>query len=228
MPPKRASTSEAPAMTQAAIRKLFADSVTTALKAQAGTMENANNPNRNTGPTRIPVVKTGNYKEFISCQSFYFNGVKGAVGLIHWFERTELVFSRGRCAEKNKVTFATVPVASASRAVDLAHSNVSTSINQDAPSTTKTPHFHNDPLHESLHEDSSSQESSSNVRPIHTSFELLGRWTKDHPIENVISDPSRSVSTRKQLQADAMWCYFDAFITSVEPKNFKQAMTKPS
>ncbi|GJV47166.1 hypothetical protein Tco_1437378 [Tanacetum coccineum] len=39
MPPKRASTSEAPAMTQAAIRKLVADSVTSALEAQAATME---------------------------------------------------------------------------------------------------------------------------------------------------------------------------------------------
>ncbi|GJR19654.1 hypothetical protein Tco_0968181 [Tanacetum coccineum] len=41
-------------------------------------------------------------------------------------------------------------------------------------------------------------------------------------------DPSRSVSIRKQLETDAMWCYFDAFLTSVEPKNFKQAMTEPS
>nr|GFD54576.1 hypothetical protein [Tanacetum cinerariifolium] len=65
MPPKRASTSKAPAMSQAAIRKLVADSVTAALEAQAATMENANNPNRNTVPTEIPVVKTRNYKEFI-------------------------------------------------------------------------------------------------------------------------------------------------------------------
>nr|GEV04762.1 reverse transcriptase domain-containing protein [Tanacetum cinerariifolium] len=82
-------------MTQAAIRKLVADSVTVALEAQAATMANANNPNRNTGPTGI-VVKTRNYKEFISCQHFYFNGTKGAVGLICWFERTESVFSRSR------------------------------------------------------------------------------------------------------------------------------------
>nr|GEW77091.1 reverse transcriptase domain-containing protein [Tanacetum cinerariifolium] len=73
MPPKRASTSEAPTMTQAAIRKRVADSVTAALEAQAATMANTNNPNRNTGPTRIHVVKTRNYKEFISCQPFYFN-----------------------------------------------------------------------------------------------------------------------------------------------------------
>nr|GEU90250.1 putative reverse transcriptase domain-containing protein [Tanacetum cinerariifolium] len=102
------STSEAPAMTQVAIRKLVADSVTVALEAQATTMANANNPNRNTGPTRIPVVKTGNYKEFISCQPFYFNGTERVVGLIRWFERTKSVFSRSRCAKENKVTFATV------------------------------------------------------------------------------------------------------------------------
>nr|GEW05367.1 retrovirus-related Pol polyprotein from transposon TNT 1-94 [Tanacetum cinerariifolium] len=53
-------------------------------------------------------------------------------------------------------------------------------------------------------------------------------FTKDHPIANVIGDPSRSVSTRKQLQTDAMWCFFDAFLTTVEPKNFKQAMTESS
>ncbi|GJT92011.1 retrovirus-related pol polyprotein from transposon TNT 1-94 [Tanacetum coccineum] len=142
-----------------------------------------------------------------------------------------------------------VPVALAPRTIDLADSPMSTSIDQDAPSTSipstqdqehspiisrgfkespKTPHFHDDPLHESLHEDSTSQGSSSSVRPIHTPFKSLGRWTKDHPIENVIRDPSRSVSTRKQLQTDAMWCYVDAFLTSVEPKNFKQAMTEPS
>ncbi|GKC26351.1 reverse transcriptase domain-containing protein, partial [Tanacetum coccineum] len=73
MPPKRTSTSEAPAMTQDAIRKLVVDSVTAALEAQAATMANASNPNRNTGPTGTPVVKTGNYKEFISCQPFYLN-----------------------------------------------------------------------------------------------------------------------------------------------------------
>ncbi|GJR41687.1 retrovirus-related pol polyprotein from transposon TNT 1-94 [Tanacetum coccineum] len=141
-----------------------------------------------------------------------------------------------------------VLVAVAPRAVDLADLPVSMSIDQDASSTSipstqdqehsliisqgfeespKTPHFHDNPPHESLYEDLTSQGSSSNVRPIHTPFESLGRWTKDHPIENVTGDPSRSVSTRKQLQTDAMWCYFNAFLTSVKPKNFKQAMTEP-
>ncbi|GJT42134.1 reverse transcriptase domain-containing protein [Tanacetum coccineum] len=105
MPPKKTSTSETPTMTQAAIRQLITDSVTAALEAQAANMTNTDNFNGNTGPT--PVAKRGNYKEFISCQPFYFNGTKIAIDLIHWFERTESVFSRSNCAEENKVAFAT-------------------------------------------------------------------------------------------------------------------------
>ncbi|GJW84303.1 hypothetical protein Tco_0157448 [Tanacetum coccineum] len=107
MPPKKTLTSEAPAIPQAAMRKLVADSVTAALETQAATMASASNPNRNTGPTGTPVAKMGNYKEFISCQPFYFNGKEGAVGLIHWFKRTESVFSHSKCTEENKVTFVT-------------------------------------------------------------------------------------------------------------------------
>nr|GFA54065.1 hypothetical protein [Tanacetum cinerariifolium] len=50
MPPKRTSTSEAAAMTPAAIRQLVADSVTVALEAQAANMANADNKNKNPEP----------------------------------------------------------------------------------------------------------------------------------------------------------------------------------
>ncbi|GJZ49658.1 hypothetical protein Tco_0603848 [Tanacetum coccineum] len=107
MPPKRPSTSTAPTMTEDSIRQLITDGVTAALKAQAVAMANADNPNRNTGPREIPIAKRGNYKEFISCQPFYFNDTEGASGLIRWFEQTESIFSRSNCAEENRVTFAT-------------------------------------------------------------------------------------------------------------------------
>ncbi|GKE37627.1 reverse transcriptase domain-containing protein, partial [Tanacetum coccineum] len=107
MPPKRTSTSKTPAITLDAIQQLIANSFVAVLEAQAATTASASNPNRNTGPTGIPVAKTGNYKEFISCQPFYFKGTEGAVDLIRWFERTESVFSRSHCAEENKVTYAT-------------------------------------------------------------------------------------------------------------------------
>ncbi|GJS46849.1 reverse transcriptase domain-containing protein [Tanacetum coccineum] len=91
MPPKRTSTSEAPAMTQAAIKKLVADSVSAALEAQAANMANTDNTTR---PREAPVARKCSYKEFMSCQPINFKGTKGAVGLIRWFERTESVFSR--------------------------------------------------------------------------------------------------------------------------------------
>ncbi|GJQ94184.1 retrovirus-related pol polyprotein from transposon TNT 1-94 [Tanacetum coccineum] len=134
-----------------------------------------------------------------------------------------------------------VQEATASRAVVLADSPVSTSIDQDAPSLStpstqeqeqspnifqgfkelpKTPIFHDDLLNESPHEELTSQGSSSNVRQTHTLFEHLGKWTKNHRIANIIRDPSLSVSMRKQLQTDVMWCYFDAFMTSVKADEF--------
>ncbi|GJT27521.1 retrovirus-related pol polyprotein from transposon TNT 1-94 [Tanacetum coccineum] len=133
----------------------------------------------------------------------------------------------------------------APRAVVLADSPVSTFIDQDAPSSStqstqeqeqspnisqgfeespKTPIFRDDPLNESPHEESSSQGSSLNVKQTHTPFEHLGKWTKNHPIAK---RDQRSFSLCL-YETDAMWCYFDAFLTSIEPKNFKQAMTEPS
>ncbi|GKE08766.1 retrovirus-related pol polyprotein from transposon TNT 1-94 [Tanacetum coccineum] len=100
------STSEASAMTHAAIRKLVADSVATALEAQIAMMTIINNPNKNSGPRKTLVVRKFTYENFMSCQPFYFNGTEGAVGLIHWFERTKSIFSRSNCAKKNKVKFA--------------------------------------------------------------------------------------------------------------------------
>nr|GEZ63314.1 reverse transcriptase domain-containing protein [Tanacetum cinerariifolium] len=102
MPPKRSSTSDASTMSQTSIRKLVADSIAAALEAQTSTMAEAKNSIR-----EIPVAKRRNYKEFISCQPFYFNGTEGVVRLIRWFERTESVFSQSNCAEENKVAFIT-------------------------------------------------------------------------------------------------------------------------
>ncbi|GJV78825.1 reverse transcriptase domain-containing protein [Tanacetum coccineum] len=98
---------ETPVITLDAIRQLINDGISSALKAQAAAMATSDNSNRNTEPREIPVAKRGNYKEFINCQPFYFNGTEGAVDLIRWFERTESVFSHSKCAEEDRVTFAT-------------------------------------------------------------------------------------------------------------------------
>nr|GEU33389.1 hypothetical protein [Tanacetum cinerariifolium] len=52
----------------------------------------------------------------------------------------------------------------------------------------------------------------------------INKWTKDHPIDNVIGDPFKPVSTRQQLQDEALFCYFDVFLSSVEPNIYKEAL----
>nr|GEY27556.1 retrovirus-related Pol polyprotein from transposon TNT 1-94 [Tanacetum cinerariifolium] len=48
----------------------------------------------------------------------------------------------------------------------------------------------------------------------------------DHPLDNIISQLSQPVSTRLQLHEQPLFCYYDAFLTSVEPKTYKDALTQ--
>nr|GFC58063.1 integrase, catalytic region, zinc finger, CCHC-type, peptidase aspartic, catalytic [Tanacetum cinerariifolium] len=52
------------------------------------------------------------------------------------------------------------------------------------------------------------------------------KWTKDHPLNYIIGLLSRPVSTWLQLYEQALFCYYDAFLTSVEPKTYKEALTQ--
>nr|GEW69022.1 hypothetical protein [Tanacetum cinerariifolium] len=54
----------------------------------------------------------------------------------------------------------------------------------------------------------------------------LGKWSKDHPLDNVIGNPSRPVSIRKQLETDALWCLYNFVLSKVKPKNFKSAINE--
>ncbi|GJW68680.1 retrovirus-related pol polyprotein from transposon TNT 1-94 [Tanacetum coccineum] len=56
--------------------------------------------------------------------------------------------------------------------------------------------------------------------------DIVRKWSKDHPLDNIIGNPSRPVSTRKQLATDALWCLYNSVLSKVEPKNFKSAITE--
>ncbi|GJY85050.1 integrase, catalytic region, zinc finger, CCHC-type containing protein [Tanacetum coccineum] len=64
------------------------------------------------------------------------------------------------------------------------------------------------------------------MHPDHQIFEHNSKWTKDHPLENIIGELDRPVSTRLQLHEQALFCYYDAFLTAVEPKTCKYALTQ--
>nr|GFA62219.1 Gag-Pol polyprotein [Tanacetum cinerariifolium] len=62
---------------------------------------------------------------------------------------------------------------------------------------------------------------------MHTFYQLHPsehRWTKDHPLEQVIGNPSQSVKTRHQLESNGEMCMFALTVSRTEPKNIKEAM----
>nr|GFA02492.1 integrase, catalytic region, zinc finger, CCHC-type, peptidase aspartic, catalytic [Tanacetum cinerariifolium] len=77
-----------------------------------------------------------------------------------------------------------------------------------------------------------SAQSSSTVLPhtiVQTDHQIPqhnSKWTKDHPLDNIIGQLSSQVSILLQLYEQALFCYYDAFLTSVEPKTYKDALTQ--
>nr|GFB10445.1 Gag-Pol polyprotein [Tanacetum cinerariifolium] len=50
------------------------------------------------------------------------------------------------------------------------------------------------------------------------------RWMKDHPLEQVIRNPSQSVRTRRQLESYGEMCMFALIVSRTKPNNIKEAM----
>nr|GEX79573.1 retrovirus-related Pol polyprotein from transposon TNT 1-94 [Tanacetum cinerariifolium] len=132
----------------------------------------------------------------------------------------------------------------------------STTVDQDAPSPSKShtttetqssvipqdvskdnldievAHMGNDPLfgvpilEVTFAQSSSTVSPHSIMQPDHQISQHTSKWTKDHPLDNIISQLSKTVSKRLQLHEQALFCYYDTFLTSVEPKTYKEALTQ--
>ncbi|GKC07408.1 retrovirus-related pol polyprotein from transposon TNT 1-94 [Tanacetum coccineum] len=102
-----------------------------------------------------------------------------------------------------------VPVKEAPAPVESTSSPSLTTVDQDAPSPKSSS---SDFIPTIVHSDA----------PI---SEHLSKWTKDHPLKNIIGDPSKPVSTRLQLPEQALFYYYDAFLTLVEPETYKDELT---
>nr|GEY36502.1 retrovirus-related Pol polyprotein from transposon TNT 1-94 [Tanacetum cinerariifolium] len=93
-------------------------------------------------------------------------------------------------------------------------------------------HMGNDPLFGVPIPEVTSAQSSSTVspqtivQPDHQIPQHTSKWTKDHSLNNIIDQLSRPVSIRLQLHKQALFCYYDAFLSSVEPKTYKDALTQ--
>ncbi|GJU16479.1 retrovirus-related pol polyprotein from transposon TNT 1-94 [Tanacetum coccineum] len=118
--------------------------------------------------------------------------------------------------------------------LDTARASSSTSIDKDALSP-KAAEFDSEKFTNPFAPpDTSSTESSSRIidtsnmhtfQQPHLNTKI---WTKDHLLVAIIGNPSKPVSTRRQLATDALWCYFHAFFVKEEPNNYKESMIESS
>nr|GFC68002.1 Gag-Pol polyprotein [Tanacetum cinerariifolium] len=74
-------------------------------------------------------------------------------------------------------------------------------------------------------ETSSRHVDSSNMHTFYQRYPSEHRWTKYHPLEQVIGNPLQSIRTRRQLESDAEMCMSALTVSRTEPKNIKEAMT---
>ncbi|GKC06300.1 hypothetical protein Tco_0997910 [Tanacetum coccineum] len=62
------------------------------------------------------------------------------------------------------------------------------------------------------------------MHQFHQQHRSIDKWTKNHPLEQVIGDPSKPVMTRKRLQTDAEVCMYVLTVSTIKPKNIKEVM----
>ncbi|GJS09486.1 putative ribonuclease H-like domain-containing protein [Tanacetum coccineum] len=86
---------------------------------------------------------------------------------------------------------------------------------------------YNPPSREKI-ESSTTALESSNVQNFHQVQPSTHIWTKDHPLDQVIGDPSKPIMTRQRLHTNYEVCMYALTVSTIEPKNIKEAMADHS
>ncbi|GKC42379.1 integrase, catalytic region, zinc finger, CCHC-type containing protein, partial [Tanacetum coccineum] len=68
----------------------------------------------------------------------------------------------------------------------------------------------------------------SNMHTFYQPYPHEYQWTKDHPLEQVIGEPSRPVLTSNQLRTDGDMFMYALTVSIMEPSNVKEAMKDPA
>nr|GEW70421.1 Gag-Pol polyprotein [Tanacetum cinerariifolium] len=68
----------------------------------------------------------------------------------------------------------------------------------------------------------------SNVQKFHQVQPLTHSWTKYHPLDQVISYPSKPIMSHQRLHTDSKVCMYALTVSTIEPKNTKEALVDHS
>ncbi|WP_254485952.1 hypothetical protein, partial [Salmonella enterica] len=86
--------------------------------------------------------------------------------------------------------------------------------------------FANETVAPDVAESSTSHLNPPNLHNVYQHQPSTHRWTKDHPLENIIGNPNQPVVTRQRLHTDGEHCIYALTVCQSEPKNNKDVMTK--
>ncbi|GKA73007.1 hypothetical protein Tco_0779223 [Tanacetum coccineum] len=103
----------------------------------------------------------------------------------------------------------------------------STQFHEDSPSTSSinVEDHEAPPIETTSDEQTSPLSLMANFHQVQPSTHI---WTKYHPLDQVISDPSKPVMTRQRLQTDSEVCMYALTVSTIEPKKIKEAMVDHS
>nr|GEU43322.1 hypothetical protein [Tanacetum cinerariifolium] len=68
----------------------------------------------------------------------------------------------------------------------------------------------------------------SNIHTFYQPYPHNYQWTKDHPLEQAIGEPSRPILTRNQLKTDGDRCIYALTVSIMKPKTVKETLTDPA
>nr|GEW31673.1 putative reverse transcriptase domain-containing protein [Tanacetum cinerariifolium] len=105
MPPRKSTRGNPPPpLTQDTVNRMIQESVEAAIRAERERVQNE--VNRAERPNVAQVARECTFADFMKCSPITFRGNEGAVCLIRWIKKTEMVFIVSKCTEANKVVFA--------------------------------------------------------------------------------------------------------------------------
>nr|GEZ66070.1 hypothetical protein [Tanacetum cinerariifolium] len=92
MPPKKSTKGNPPPpLTQDTVNRMIQEHVEAAIWVERERVQNE--ANHAEGPNVAPVARECTFEDIMKCSPITFRGNKGAVGLIRWIEKTEMVFT---------------------------------------------------------------------------------------------------------------------------------------
>nr|GFC32340.1 hypothetical protein [Tanacetum cinerariifolium] len=99
IPPRKSTRGNPPPpLTHDTVNRMIQESVEATIRAERERVQNE--ANRAEGPNVAPVARECTFADFMKCSPITFRGNEGAVGLIRWIEKTEMVFTVKAKAER--------------------------------------------------------------------------------------------------------------------------------